>query len=510
MVIQKTYWGYIDWLYTHNERQPGQSMNSIGLCAIMPGQVQHKHVHYGEEQFLYILEGESVQIVNGAEIELNRGMHIFMKAGVSHECINTGGIPLLQLLISTPVADYRQIEVKEPGGSSRAQAGEAGNLYAAIESLRYQLADSFQAPFAVFDSQSNLVLQNNLYPRLCCESCQPYEKPCECLTVREDSMVQERDYFRFTCHRGLLVYHLPIVFGGRRLGFIRGGHILCSAISGKLDLEGVYDTPRGTALGIINMLRQIVKSVAAYCEFDAARLEIEFKNQELMEKNQQKRILEHSLRQTRDTVTNLQISRHFLFNTLNCMAGMAVKKNVDGLYSAILSLSRLFRYVMPSERRFVTLREELEYVEDYLKLQQFRYGDNLAVSFSASVDPKSFHVPFNFLQPVVENAFTHGFKDRDRVMEIEISIRRQSKYLEFTVRNNGEELDEPTLLRIRKGLSSNSGHGLSLIYNKLQSAYGDNFSMDIESPPRDFTCVRIALPLKWVGPVAGSYGTSVL
>jgi len=509
MTIQKTYWGYIDWLYTNNVGRPGQSMNNIGICVILPGQRQYQHVHYGEEQFMYMLEGESVQIVNGVEHTLSKGMHMLMKAGVCHESVNTGEIPVLQLLVSTPVADYRQIEVTASSNDTvKAKPGFEGNIYAAVESLRSQLADSFQAPFALFDSQAKLILQNNLYPQFCGEKCRPYEAPfeCECLAAKEETMSAEQNYFWLACRYGLLVYHLPIVFRNQTLGYIRGGHILCSDISGKLDLHGVYDTPKGTALGIINMLKQVVKSVAAYCEFDATRLEIEFKNQELTERNQQKKILEHSLRATRDTVTNLKISRHFLFNTLNCMAGMAVQKQVDGLYSAILSLSRLFRYAMPSDRSFVTLKEELNYLDDYLKLQQFRYGEALQILWTVEVDPKRFQVPFNFLQPVVENAFTHGFIDRDNEMLIEIVIRKCPNFLELNICNNGDAINESTLLRIKKGLSSNSGHGLSLIYNKLQSAYGGDFEMDILSKVNTMTCVKMRLPIKWVGPASGSYG----
>lgn len=66
------------------------------------------------------------------------------------------------------------------------------------------------------------------------------------------------------------------------------------------------------------------------------------------------------------------------------------------------------------------------------------------------------------------------------------------------------------MLRIKKGLSSNSGHGLSLIYSKLQSIYGDNFEMNIASSPGRITCVHIALPLRWGGPASGSYGVSAV
>ena len=513
MTTQKSFWGYINWLYTIDEKQPGQSKNNIGICVILPGQRQQPHVHYGVDQFIYILEGESLEIVDGVETVLSQGMHMFMKSGLTHESVNYGETPVMQLLVSTPVADYRRLEVpvgaKKPAEANR--PGYRGNIYAATESLRAQLADSFQAPFAIFDAESNLILQNNLYSDFCRGQCRPNARPyeCECLTAREDIMIRDDHHFWFSCQYGFLIYHVPILFRHQRLGYIRGGHIICSELTGDYGLDtNEYDNPKSTAMGIIKILWQVVKSVVAYCEFDEARLEIENKNKKLVEDSQQKKRLEHSLRITEDTVTNLKINRHFLFNTLNCMAGMAVQKNVNGLYSAILSLSRQFRYVMPSERRYVILKEELTYLQDYLTLQGFRHGESLKVVWKVEVEPERYQVAFNFLQPVVENAFTHGFIDRNHKLRIEIAVKKEINKLVFTIRNNGAELDEITLLRIKKGLSSNSGHGLSLIYNKLQFAYGDGFEMDITSQAGGLTCVRIALPTRWAGPASASYGHS--
>ena len=102
MIRQKMSWGYIDWMYTHTEGMPGKSMN-IGLCTVLPGQSQHDHMHYGVEQFIYTLSGQSLHIVNGREYVLTSGMHLYMEAGVTHNTINNSYLPSVELLISTPV-----------------------------------------------------------------------------------------------------------------------------------------------------------------------------------------------------------------------------------------------------------------------------------------------------------------------------------------------------------------------------------------------------------------------
>lgn len=106
-------------------------------------------------------------------------------------------------------------------------------------------------------------------------------------------------------------------------------------------------------------------------------------------------------------------------------------------------------------------------------------------------------VPFNFLQPIVENAFIHGFLhyDEDKYIEISVDIKDE-KYLELLVFNNGNALDYVELNRVNKNLSNKSGHGLSLIYDKLESAYGEDFVYRLESKIGSGTRVRILIPLQ--------------
>ena len=89
---------------------------NVGICTILPGQRQHAHVHHGEEQLVYILEGESVQIVDGKRHTLNQGMHLYMEAGVTHESLNTGERPIRELLVSNPIPYTQEKEEAFPIG----------------------------------------------------------------------------------------------------------------------------------------------------------------------------------------------------------------------------------------------------------------------------------------------------------------------------------------------------------------------------------------------------------
>lgn len=468
---------------------------NIGLCAVLPGQSQHEHMHYGVEQFIYTLEGESLHIVNGREYVLTPGDHLYMEAGVTHNTINCSDKLSVDLLISTPVNFQEPNHVNREDEASWYQ----GNISAAIEAIGSVSMESFRAPFTIFDAQKQVIFQNDFFSQYCHDNCTPTSKPTECACLgKQKTMKHEKDHIWFICPHGHVVYHLPILYCFKEIGAIRGGHIVVSEVNGQYGPIGVYDTPQSTAIGIQKMLKQVIQSIQAFCAFDMAREELRLKNKTLWETENHKLTLEKSLRLSEDKVTNLRINRHFLFNTLNCMADMALHKKGDSLYSAILQLSRMFRYIIPIDQASVRLADEIEYVENYLALQKLRYGNNLAVSKSFDDQIMSMSVPSNFLQPIVENAFTHGFRDYVGIMRIHLETAIVDNRGVIWVKNNGKRLDEASLLRVRKGLTSNSGHGLSLIYTKLKSFYRGDFDMDITSEytqeEGSMTLVSLILP----------------
>ena len=104
--------------------------------------------------------------------------------------------------------------------------------------------------------------------------------------------------------------------------------------------------------------------------------------------------------------------------------------------------------------------------------------------------------PFNFLQPIVENAFTHGFVDFAGQKRLEIRVRAEDGRLCFLVANNGTAIDEITLNRIQNSMDRNSGHGMSLVCAKLEATYGDDFSITIHSAETQGTEIRLEIPCR--------------
>lgn len=494
---QKTEWGHINWIHVQNLDNLKQSF-SVGITYILPGKKLEKHIHYGIDQFLYILDGEGIYIINDETKKFKKGMFFYIEADSSHETINTGKKPVREFMVSNPVNYNSSIGLKKSMVNDHTEDSKINMdniLYSAVEAIRNQLLEAINLPFTIYDDMWSIVIQNNNFSNFCVEKCQPFENQnCDCKRQKDFESFNIEDGVGFICEYGLTIFHYPIMYNGRILGAIRGGHILISDYS-SIEYEGVYDSPRSTVIGIMSLLKQIVRSILSYCEFNASRQLLEEKDKELRKVLCSNEILEKDLYVINDKVTNLRINHHFLFNTLNSLAGMALTGDRYDLYNAIINLAKMFRYTMTVDFKFVSLKSEIEYLETYLDLQRLRYGKGLNVEYDIDKELQNIQVPFNFLQPIVENAFTHGFSPSNTKKLLKIHINKFNKKARISIINNGVPLDKVTLNRINKSITINTGHGLSLIYEKIKSAYSKNFKMEVVSNGREETGVIIDIPI---------------
>lgn len=493
MRIQKTDWGQIEWLHNAEKGNALQSME-VGISTVLPGKQIKPHIHYGHEQMLYILSGQGYYYINGERQEYKQGMHFYIPADSTHETIPTGDEPTNELTISNPV--FSNVEITDVQQDDVSVLSE-NILYTAVEAIQEQLLQQIAAPFTIFDNTWNMISQGGIFPVFCDEKCHANQDRanCQCMKIREVSDFSFLKNMQFRCPYGLTVVQLGIVYNDSVLGVIRGGHMLLSEQDMK-EQENLSVTPASTFYSIQRKLTQIVNSIIKFCNFHEAR-------KELLEKDEQIRIAEtdsaalrQNLSAAQDNVTNLKINHHFLFNTLNSMASMALTGRKMDLYTSIISLSKMFRYTMATDLKFVPFSEEVEYLQTYLNLQRLRYGDSLSVDIDIPKDLMDIQVPFNFLQPIVENAFTHGFAVEMEQKKVMVHAGRSGDTVLIHMFNNGRHLDEVTLRRVEKSLENNSGHGLSLIYAKLKSAYQDTFTMEFESQEGIGVTVLVTIPVK--------------
>lgn len=174
-----------------------------------------------------------------------------------------------------------------------------------------------------------------------------------------------------------------------------------------------------------------------------------------------------------------QISPHFLFNVLNNMVSL-VRMKSDELEPTILKLSSLLQYMLYETHEKVLLKDEVEYLQSYIDLQQLRFGDRLNVK--ADLDPKENGLTIEpmLLIPFVENAFKHGtgmIKDP----AIDISLATVENELVFVVENKFIEED--------KAKDKVSGIGLANVKRRLELLYGKNHQLNIDKTNDRFTII---------------------
>ena len=153
----------------------------------------------------------------------------------------------------------------------------------------------------------------------------------------------------------------------------------------------------------------------------------------------------------------------------------------------IVHLSDLLRYALEStEAQEVPLRQELDFLDRYLKIQQARFGDRLAVRHEISDETLDARVPNLVLQPIVENAIEHGIAPHARIGEIVLRARRRDGQLELEVQDNGSGLsvDKPLV----------DGIGLSNTRARLLQLYGPAHELQLANDGGGGLVVRIRIP----------------
>jgi hypothetical protein len=170
-----------------------------------------------------------------------------------------------------------------------------------------------------------------------------------------------------------------------------------------------------------------------------------------------------------------QIEPHFLFNSLNSVAGLVRERRNDDAVNMIAGLSDFLRRVLEeSDQQLVPLAEEMEFTQRYLDIQKVRFGERLQCKVDVSQDLFPARVPSLILQPLVENAVKHGIAKRTRGGEIRISAHRRDGLLTLQVYNEGPGLPE-------NWDESGAGIGMANVRTRLQGLYGDRFVLDLRN-----------------------------
>lgn len=183
----------------------------------------------------------------------------------------------------------------------------------------------------------------------------------------------------------------------------------------------------------------------------------------------------------------MQLNPHFLFNAMNTIAMLVrQEKNADAV-DTIAGLSDLLRYVLEETRpQEVPLRTELEFIEQYLAIEQVRFSDRLRTAVHGDADTLDAHVPNLILQPVVENAIRHGIAQRVGAGRVEITAHRRDGRLILQVTDDGPG--------VRYDGADSDGVGLANTRARLEQLYGSAARLELRNAADTGATAVITLP----------------
>jgi len=184
-----------------------------------------------------------------------------------------------------------------------------------------------------------------------------------------------------------------------------------------------------------------------------------------------------------------QINPHFLFNTLTSISSL-IRSQPETARMLIVKLSGLLRRLLRSQEHFVTLREELEAIDEYLDIEAVRFGPKLHID--KAIDPETLDVvvPSMLLQPLVENSIKHGLSPKLGPGRITIRSTRENGHAIIDVIDDGVGVKPGHADRVKNG----DGIGLRNVNERLRVIYGANYQLHLDSVPGEGTCARIVIP----------------
>jgi len=194
------------------------------------------------------------------------------------------------------------------------------------------------------------------------------------------------------------------------------------------------------------------------------------------------------LTQARLQALTSQINPHFLFNTLNSVSSL-IRSDPHQARLMVLKLSRILRRLLRKHENFSPLRDELDFIEDYLSIEVARFGEKLKFEKEVQIQSLDMLVPSMLLQPLVENCVKHGLSNKIEGGTIWLRARRVDGRLYLVVEDDGVGIPEAKLAKMLE-----QGIGVSNVNERLKVLFGTDYRMWIDSHPGKGTRIEIEVP----------------
>ena len=267
----------------------------------------------------------------------------------------------------------------------------------------------------------------------------------------------------------------------------RLAHAANKVAEGELDIEPVVITSEDEVGVVTRAFNQMLSSIREYIE----HIKINMEKERIMQEKEL--LMDTHLKEAQLNYLQAQVNPHFLFNTLNAGAQLAMMEEADRTYAYIQNVADFYRYNVSSNRS-VTLKEEIELVDNYIYIINVRYSGDIHYSKHVDMNLSSVIVPTMILQPIVENSVKHGVRDIERRAEVSVYVESDGEFVHVRVKDNGLGIEQDVIEDIMSAENrvynsgqhdDNNGVGLKNVLTRMRLFYDIENVMDIYSEGKD-------------------------
>ena len=197
-----------------------------------------------------------------------------------------------------------------------------------------------------------------------------------------------------------------------------------------------------------------------------------------------------------------QINPHFFYNTLDILAGKMVLTGNYDIADTIADFGKMLRYNLNNQCKQTTLKAEIEYVKNYMRIQKIKYGEKIKLIVNLPEYLSNMQIPKYIMQPIVENSITHGFRGENNALTVTINVMLEGKDgIRIEVTDDGLGINEQDLKNMNISFEKSSytastigGIGLRNINERLKLFYGDDHFIRMESVEGQYTKIILIIP----------------
>lgn len=317
----------------------------------------------------------------------------------------------------------------------------------------------------------------------------------------------------YHCHSGLTDLAAPIIVNNEYLGAFLAGQVVLPQdgfdaksemrrlVAGlELDLDVLTDMFEMIEVVPGNRVKAAADLLYIMSNYIVEMGIANISQRQLMTEMKAKAELETMLKANELKALQSQVNPHFLFNTLNTIARLAMLEGAERTQEMVYALSDLLRNNLRDMDQFNTLKEEIRSIKDYLLIQQVRFGDRVHVDIDIPAELQEMRIPVMTLQPLVENAIIHGLEPKKEGGGICISAETRDSRLVITVADSGVGVSPERIREIfreeKRAISRGQTTGLGIVnvHKRIQHHFGADYGIVIDGQPGKGTYVHVYLP----------------